>query len=83
MHPSPLWCFAKVYIWTLSKVTKQYLEKVHTVLPSQAFPDGEPKTGPQIFLTNNNYGQEEAFLQLQEKCPLLLCTIHFLKAIWR
>ena len=64
-------------------VMRQCLEKVQNVLPPHAFGGRGPKTGPHIFMTDDDSGQREALLDTWKEVILLLCTFHFLQAVWR
>ena len=64
-------------------VTKQCLEKLQNVMPKHAFGGRGPKTGPQIFMTDDDSGQRGALSDTWKDSLLLLCTFHFLQAVWR
>ncbi|KAL9978127.1 hypothetical protein ACROYT_G015612 [Oculina patagonica] len=64
-------------------VTNQCLEKLQNVLPPHAFGGRGPKTGPQIFMTDDDSGQRGALSDTWKDSLLLLCTFHFLQAVWR
>ena len=74
-------------VWITSgqsqKVTKQCLEKLQNVLPPHAFGGRGPKAGPRIFMTDDDSGQRGALSDIWKDALLLLCTFHFLQAVWR
>lgn len=88
MHTSPCWCSAttNVGVWITSgqspHVIRQCLEKVQNMLPPHAFGGGGPKTGPDIFMTDDDSGQRGALLDTWKEVIILLCTFHFLQTIW-
>ncbi|KAL9977493.1 hypothetical protein ACROYT_G014901 [Oculina patagonica] len=64
-------------------VTNQCLENLQNVLPPHALGGRGPKTGPQIFMTDDDSGQRGALSDTLKDSLLLLCTFHFLQAVWR
>ena len=64
-------------------VIRQCLEKVQNVLPPHAFGGRGPKSGPRIFMTDDDSGQLGALLDTWKEVILLLCTFYFLQAVWR
>ena len=53
------------------------------MLPPHAFGGRGPKTGPDIFMTDDDSGQRGALLDTWKEVIILLCTFHFLQAVWR
>jgi len=74
-------------VWITSgqsqQVTKQCLERLQNVLPPHAFGGRGPKVGPHIFMTDDDSGQRGALSEIWKDALLLLCTFHFLQAVWR
>ena len=68
--------------WTMTK-KKQCPERLQNVLPPHAFGGRGPKAGPQIFMTDDDSGQRGALSDIWKDALLLLCTFHFLQAVWR
>ena len=64
-------------------ITKQCLQKLQNLLPPHAFGGRGPKTGPQIFMTDDDSGQRGALSDIWKESILLLCTFHFLQTVWR
>ena len=74
-------------VWITSgqsqQITKQCLEKLQNLLPQHAFGGRGPKKGPHIFMTDDDSGQRGALSDIWKESILLLCTFHFLQAVWR
>ena len=64
-------------------IAKQCLQKLQNLLPPHAFGGRGPKTRPQIFMTDDDSGQRGALSDIWKESILLLCTFHFLQAVWR
>ena len=45
--------------------------------------NNKAKQDPQIFMTNDDSGQRGALSDISKESQLLLCTFHFLQAVWR
>ena len=76
----------QMYVWITSvqsqHVIRQCLEKVQNMLAPHAFGGSGPKTGPDIFMTDDDFEQRGALLDTWKEVIILLCTFHFLQTIW-
>ena len=85
-HSSPCWCSAiggVDYIWTIPTYSKTVSTKVAKSLAPTCLWWSRPKTRPQIFMTDDDSGQRGALSDIWKESILLLCTFHFLQAVWR
>ena len=65
-------------------VIRQCLEKVQNMLPPHAFGGRGPKTGSDIFMTDDDSEQRADLLDIWKEVIIRLCTFHFQQAIfWR
>ena len=73
-------------VWITSgqsqQITKQCLEKLQNLLPQHAFGGRGPIKGPHIFMNDDDSGQRGALSDIWKESILLLCTFHFLQAVW-
>ena len=59
------------------------LESLKSILPSHAFGNQGPETGPDIFMTDDDTAQRQALRSQWKHAALLLCIFHFMQATWR
>ena len=59
------------------------LESLKSILPSHAFGNQGPETGPDIFMTDDDTAQRQALRGQWKHATLLLCIFHFMQATWR
>ena len=78
-------CTCVDYICAITACHKAMPEKVQNtcMLAPHAFGGSGPKTGPDIFMTDDDFGQRGALLDTWKEVIILLCTFHFLQTIWR
>lgn len=58
------------------------LQLLRSILPANAFYGNEDR-GPQIFITDDCLSERKAIKSVFPASTLLLCTFHFLQAVWR
>ena len=59
------------------------LESLTSNLPSHAFGNQGPETGPDIFMTDDDTAQRQALHSQWKHATLLLCISHSMQATWR